>query len=98
LIIPKTYGVPVAFFGVPTTELPAAAAVVLLDAGALEPVELAGLLELLELQAAAVSVSTAAAVTLSNLSGFICASFGDGVYLSVRMSRRRPDQAAVSPR
>jgi hypothetical protein len=97
LIIPKTYGVPVAFFGVPNTEL-LAAAVVLLDAGALEPVELLVLVELLELHAAAVSASTAAAVTLSNLSGFICASFGDGVYLSVRMSQRRPAQAAVSPR
>jgi hypothetical protein len=94
LIIPKTYGEPVAFFGVPNTELPAAA-VVPLDAGALELLEL---VELLELQAAAVRVSTAAAVTLSNLSGFICASFGDGVYLSVRMSQRRPAQAAVSPR
>ena len=35
LIIPKTYGVPVAFLGVPNTELPAAAAV-LLAAGVLE--------------------------------------------------------------
>jgi hypothetical protein len=94
LIIPKTYGVPVAFLGVPNTEL-LAAAVVLLAAGALELLEP---LELLELQPAAVSVSTAAAVTLSHLSGFICASFGDGVYLSVRMSRKRAAQAAVSPR
>jgi hypothetical protein len=74
LIIPKTYGEPVAFFGVPNTEPPAATAV-LLDAGALEPVELVELVELLELQAAAVSVSTAAAATLSHLVGFICASF-----------------------
>jgi hypothetical protein len=97
LIIPKTYGEPVAFFGVPNTEL-LAAAVVLLDAGALEPAELAELVELLELQAAAVSASTAAAVTLSHLCDFICASFGDGVYLSVSVSQRRPAQAAVSPR
>jgi hypothetical protein len=94
LIIPKTYGVPVAFLGVPNTEV-LAAAVVLLEAGALEVPEV---LELLELQAAAVSASTAAAMMLSHLSGFICASFGDGIYLSVRMSRWRPAQAAVSPR
>jgi hypothetical protein len=94
LIIPKTYGEPVAFLGVPNTEL-LAAAVVLPDEGVPELLEL---LELLELQAAAVSASTAAAVTLSHLSGFICASFGDGVYLSVRVSQRRPAQAAVSPR
>jgi hypothetical protein len=93
LIIPKTYGEPVAFLGVPNTEL-LAAAVVLPDEGVLE----LELLELLELQPAAVSASTAAAVTLSHLSGFICASFGDGVYLSVRVSQRRPAQAAVSPR
>jgi hypothetical protein len=82
---------------VPNTEL-LAAAVVLLDAGALELVELLELLELLELHAAAVTASTATAVTLSHLGGFICASFGDGVYLSVRVSQRRPAQAAVSPR
>src|SRR6202050_5533249 len=78
--MPKTYGEPVAFLGVPNTELAAAVVmpdegVVLPDEGALEP------LEPLELQAAAVSTSTAAPVTLSNLRGFICASFGDGVYL-----------------
>jgi hypothetical protein len=94
LIIPKTYGVPVAFLGVPNTDV-LAAAVVLPEAGALEVLEV---LELLELQAAAVSASTAAAMTQSHLSGFICASFGDGIYLSVRMSRKRPAQAAVSPR
>jgi hypothetical protein len=77
LIIPNTYGVPVAFLGVPNIELLAAAAV-LLDAGALE------LLEPLELQPAAVRASAAAAITLSHLRGFICASFGDGVYLSMR--------------
>jgi hypothetical protein len=71
LIIPKTYGVPAAFLGVPNTEL-LAAAVVLLDAGALEPLEP---LELLELQPAAVSASTAAAVTLSLLKGFILCFF-----------------------
>jgi hypothetical protein len=94
LIIPKTYGEPVAFLAVPKTELLAAAAV-LLDVA--EP-ELLELLEPLELQPAAVSVSTAAAVTLSHLRGFICSSFGGWLYLSVRVSRRRPAQAAVSPR
>jgi hypothetical protein len=69
LIIPKVYGEPVAFLGVPNTEV-LAAAVVLLDAGVLELPELPELLELLEpleLQAAAVSTSTAAPVTLSHL-------------------------------
>jgi hypothetical protein len=54
--------------GVPNTEL-LAAAVVLPDAGVLE------LLELLELQPAAVSASTAAAVTLSHLRRFILCFF-----------------------
>jgi hypothetical protein len=102
LIIPNTYGVPVAFFGVPNIELLAAVAE-LVDAGALELLEPLELLELLELQPAAVSASTAAAATLSHLRGFICASFGDGVFLSVwnqlgGISRDRPAQAAVSPR
>jgi hypothetical protein len=66
LIIPKVYGEPVAFLGVPNTEV-LAAAVVLLDAGVLELPELLELLEPLELQAAAVSTSTAAPVTLSHL-------------------------------
>src|SRR5580658_3686532 len=97
LIIPKTYGEPVAFLGVPNTELAAAVVlpdegVVLPDEGALEP------LEPLELQAAAVSTSTAAPVTLSNLRGFICASFGDGVYLWCGIGWEVPVQAAVSPR
>jgi hypothetical protein len=68
LIIPKTYGEPVAFLGVPNTEL-LAAAVVLPDDGVLE------LLELLELQPAAVSASTAAAATLSHLRRFILCFF-----------------------
>jgi hypothetical protein len=68
---------------------------VLLDAGALELLEL---LEPLELQAAAVSTSTAAPVTLSHLRGFICASFGDGVYLWCGIAESQPAQAAVSPR
>jgi hypothetical protein len=68
LIIPKTYGEPVAFLGVPNTEL-LAAAVVLPDDGVLE------LLELLELHPAAVSASTAAAVTLSHLRRFILCFF-----------------------
>jgi hypothetical protein len=73
LIIPKTYGVPVAFLGVPNTELPAAAAaVVLLAAGVLEPPEL---LELLELQPAATSPVTASASALSHMGRFIFASF-----------------------
>jgi hypothetical protein len=72
LIIPKTYGEPVAFLGVPNTELLAVPAV-LLD---VPDTELLVLLELLELQPAAVSASTAAAATLSHLRGFICSSFG----------------------
>jgi hypothetical protein len=71
LIIPKTYGEPAAFLGVPNTEL-LAAVVVLPDAGVLELLEL---LEPLELQPAAVSASTAAAVTLSLLKGFILCFF-----------------------
>jgi hypothetical protein len=95
LIIPKTYGEPVAFLGVPNTEV-LAAAVVLLDAGVLELLEP---LEPLELQAAAVSTSTAAPVTLSHLRGFICASFGDGLYLWWGdCLGGQPAQAAVSPR
>jgi hypothetical protein len=66
LIIPKVYGEPVAFLGVPNTEV-LAAAVVLLDAGVLVLPELLEPLEPLELQAAAVSTSTAAPVTLSHL-------------------------------
>jgi hypothetical protein len=68
LIIPNTYGVPVALCGVPKTEL-AAADDVLDAAGELalvELVELAGLVaavvELLELQPAAVSASAARAM------------------------------------
>ena len=64
--MPKTYGEPVAFLGVPNTEV-LAAAVVLLDAGVLVLPELLEPLEPLELQAAAVSTSTAAPVTLSHL-------------------------------
>jgi len=60
------YGEPVAFLGVPNTEV-LAAAVVLLDAGVLVLPELLEPLEPLELQAAAVSTSTAAPVTLSHL-------------------------------
>jgi hypothetical protein len=65
LIIPNTYGVPVALCGVPKTEL-AAADDVLDAAGELALVELAGLVaavvELLELQPAAVSASAARAM------------------------------------
>jgi hypothetical protein len=98
LIIPKTYGVPVAFLGVPNTELPAAAAaVVLLAAGVLEAPEL---LELLELQPAATSPVTASATALSHMGRFIFASFVM-VESSVRVlgfGWKRPPQAAVSPR
>jgi hypothetical protein len=96
LIIPKTYGVPVAFLGVPNTE-PLAAAGVLLDAEVLEPPEL---LELLELQPAATSPVTASATALSHMGRFIFASFvmveslGQGSWVGWK----RPRQAAVSPR
>jgi hypothetical protein len=63
LIIPKTYGVPVAFFAVPNA-LPLAAAVVLPAAGVLEsPVPL---LEPLELQPAATRPVTASATALAH--------------------------------
>jgi hypothetical protein len=101
LIIPKTYGVPVAFLGVPNAEVPAAAAaVVLLDAGVLEPPELLELLELLELQPAATSPVTASASALSHMGRFIFASFvmveslGQGSWVGWK----RSGQAAVSPR
>jgi hypothetical protein len=57
LIIPNTYGVPVAFLGVPNTALLAAADV--------PPDE--GGLELLELQPAAASPMTASAAAQSHL-------------------------------
>ena len=63
---------PVAFFGVPNTELLAAAVELLLAAGVLEPVEL---LEPLELHPTAVSAATLRAAALSVLSRFIWASF-----------------------
>jgi hypothetical protein len=96
LIIPNVYGVPVAFLGVPNTE-PLAAAGVLL-AVAPELPELAELLEPLELQPAATSPMTATVAGRSHLGGFICASFGEGCYLSVMVEGKRPPQAAVSPR
>jgi hypothetical protein len=70
LIIPKTYGVPVAFFAVPKEEVPAAAVAVVLPA--------AGVLELLELHPTAASATTLRAAALSDLTRFIWASFGDG--------------------
>jgi hypothetical protein len=70
LIIPKTYGVPVAFFAVPNTELPAlAAAEELPDVGVPEP------LEPLELQPAATRPVTARATALSHMGCLIFASF-----------------------
>jgi hypothetical protein len=96
LIIPNVYGVPVAFLGVPNTE-PLAAAGVLL-AVELELAELAELEEPLELQPAATSPMTATVAGRSHLGGFICASFGEGCYLSVMAEGKRPPQAAVSPR
>jgi hypothetical protein len=72
LIIPKTYGVPVAFFAVPNTELPPAAAGELPDVGVPEPVEL---LEPLELQPAATKPVTARATALSQMGCLIFASF-----------------------
>src|SRR5580658_2742357 len=77
--MPNTYGVPVAFLAVPKEKVLAAAVVLLPDVGVEELPELPELPELL--QAAAVSVSRAAAATPSHLRGFICASFGDGVDL-----------------
>jgi hypothetical protein len=94
LIIPKTYGVPVAFLGVPNTEPLAAAGVLLLAAGLLE------LLELPELHPAATSPITAITITLSHLGRFICASFlmmesfGQGSWVWLEAA----GQAAVSPR
>jgi hypothetical protein len=78
LIIPKTYGVPVAFFGVPKEEVPAAAVEVLPAAGVLEPLELLEPLEPLELHPTTVSATTLRAAALSVLIRFIWASFGDG--------------------
>jgi hypothetical protein len=73
LIIPNTYGVPVAFLGVPKEEVPAAAAAVVLpDVGVLELLELP---EPPELQPAATSPITAIAAALSHLGRFIFASF-----------------------
>jgi hypothetical protein len=64
LIIPKTYGVPVAFLGVPNTES-LAAAVELPAVGLLVPPAL--LLEPLELQPAATRPVTASATALSHM-------------------------------
>src|SRR6185295_11244798 len=72
LIIPKTYGVPVAFFAVPNTELPPAAAAVPPDVAVPEPAEL---LEPLELQPAATRPVTARATALSQMGCLIFASF-----------------------
>jgi hypothetical protein len=76
LIIPKTYGVPVAFFAVPNTELPepapAAAEEELPDPGVPEPVELP---EPLELHPAATRPVTARATALSHMGCLIFASF-----------------------
>ena len=96
MIIPKTYGVPVAFLGVPNTE-PLAVAGVLLDAEVLEPPEL---LELLELQPAATSPVTASATALSHMGRFIFASFVMVEFLGqgFGFGWKRSGQAAVSPR
>jgi hypothetical protein len=67
LIIPKTYGVPVAFFGVPNTEL-LAAAVLVPDVGVLEAPALP---EPLELQPAATRPVTARATALSHMGRLI---------------------------
>jgi hypothetical protein len=84
--MPNTYGVPVALCGVPKAE-PAAAAVALpaavlpaaglLDAAAVEPAGLAGLLELpelLELQPTAASARTAKAAAPTGLRCFMLIS------------------------
>jgi hypothetical protein len=93
LIIPKTYGVPVAFFAVPNTELPAAADE-LPDVGVPEPVEL---LEPLELQPAATRPVTARATALSHMGCLIFASFVM-VESFDHAWESGPGQAAVSPR
>jgi hypothetical protein len=66
--MPKTYGEPVAFLGVPNTE-PAAAADVLPAAVLLDPPAL--LLEPLELQPAATRPVTASATALSHMGRLI---------------------------
>jgi hypothetical protein len=87
LIIPNTYGVPVAFFGVPNeNELAAAVVVPVLppDDPLLLPL-LVLLLELLDPHPAARSPVTATAtVRLSHLEDLICALFSSLVCLSVR--------------
>src|SRR5579862_9013629 len=108
LIMPNTYGVPVALLGVPNASaLPVPAADPLAVAAALaeppvdEPLA-AGVLELLE-QPAAVSAAAATDATASHLYRLIRCFFpGYGVCLRLLASalRRRAsgDQAAVSPR
>jgi hypothetical protein len=88
LIIPNTYGEPVAFFGVPRASL-------LVDAE-LPPLELAAalleLLELLEPQPAASSPAVAIAATaLSHRERFIVASL-------LIVDVQAPPPTAVSPR
>ncbi len=75
LIIPKTYGVPVAFLGVPNTE-PLAAAALLPDVGVPEPPE--PLEPPALLQPAATSPVTARATALCHMGRLICSFFPDG--------------------
>jgi hypothetical protein len=99
LIMPNTYGEPVALCGVPNTELAAAAVALpvlpvlpaagLLDAAAVGPAGLAGLLELpelLELQPTAASARTAMAAAPTGLRCFMLISSLAGVSFS-RFSR-----------
>jgi hypothetical protein len=95
LIIPNTYGLPVAFFGVPKeNELAFEAVDEALSPLPADPLFVALVLELLDPHPAASSpVAATAAAALSHLERFICDSpLG-------RVARERPGQAAAaSPR
>jgi hypothetical protein len=103
LIMPNTYGVPVALLGVPNASaLPVPAADPLAVAAALDEPLAVGVLELLE-QPAAVSAAAATDATASHLYRLIQCFFpGYGVCLRLLASalrlRASGDQAAVSPR
>jgi hypothetical protein len=104
LIIPNTYGLPVALFGVPKGDELAAAVVVPVpvppsDDPLLLPLPLVGLLlELLDPHPAARSpVTTTAAARLSHLEDLICALFSSLV-VSVGQGNEVRHAAAASPR
>jgi len=100
LIIPNTYGLPVAFFGVPN-ELAAAVAVVVVppDAPLLGVLLALLLLELLDPHPAARRpVTTTAAARLSHLEDLICALFSSLVGSVGQVIWARRQAAADSPR